>query len=145
MGPVETACLASLRELGFRFSMDQVKDLRMEPRELGERGIRYVKVRAPFLLNEASAHGIDIHAADLSDLLGRYGISLIAEHIEAESQVVDLLEFDVRFGQGFLFSQPRPVREEALQGSAALATAQEVTTDSGRDKPALGKTAGIAI
>ena len=33
--------------------------------------------------------------------------------------VVDLLDFDVRFGQGFLFSPPRPVRAEALQGSDA--------------------------
>ena len=32
--------------------------------------------------------------------------------------VVDLLDFDVRFGQGFLFSPPRPVRVEALQGTA---------------------------
>ena len=32
--------------------------------------------------------------------------------------VVDLLEYDVRFGQGFLFSAPRPVRAEALQGAA---------------------------
>jgi cyclic-di-GMP phosphodiesterase TipF (flagellum assembly factor) len=32
--------------------------------------------------------------------------------------VVDLLDYDVRFGQGFLFSAPRPVRAEALQGSA---------------------------
>ena len=58
----------------------------------------------------------DIHAADLSDLLGRYGISLIAERIETENQVVDLLDYDVRFGQGFLFSPPRPVRAEALAG-----------------------------
>ena len=28
---------------------------------------------------------------------------------------VDLLDYDVRFGQGFLFSPPRPVRAEALQ------------------------------
>ena len=46
------------------------------------------------------------------------GISLIAERIEGETQVVDLLEYDVRFGQGFLFSQPRPVRAEALRGAA---------------------------
>jgi cyclic-di-GMP phosphodiesterase TipF (flagellum assembly factor) len=32
--------------------------------------------------------------------------------------VVDLLDFDVRFGQGFLFSPPRPVRAEVLQGVA---------------------------
>jgi cyclic-di-GMP phosphodiesterase TipF (flagellum assembly factor) len=35
--------------------------------------------------------------------------------------VVDLLDYDVRFGQGFLFSAPRPVRAEALQGSGAQA------------------------
>ena len=29
--------------------------------------------------------------------------------------MVDLLDYDVRFGQGFLFSPPRPVRAEALQ------------------------------
>jgi cyclic-di-GMP phosphodiesterase TipF (flagellum assembly factor) len=32
--------------------------------------------------------------------------------------VVDLLDYDVKFGQGFLFSPPRPVRAEALQGVA---------------------------
>ncbi len=29
--------------------------------------------------------------------------------------VVDLLDYDVRCGQGFVFSAPRPVRAEALQ------------------------------
>ncbi len=127
MGPLEIEGLAALRELGFRFCMDGVADLRMEPRDLGERGIRYVKVPATFLLSEPAAAGADIHAADLSDLLGRFGISLIAERIEAEAQVVDLLEYDVRFGQGFLFSQPRPVRAEALRGAAETT---ELTPDS---------------
>ena len=125
IGPLEAESLAALRELGFQFCMDAVTDLRMEPRDLGERGIRYVKVPASFLLGETASTGSDIHAADLSDLLGRYGISLIAERIEGESQVVDLLEYDVRFGQGFLFSQPRPVRAEALRGAAEEAPEQE--------------------
>jgi cyclic-di-GMP phosphodiesterase TipF (flagellum assembly factor) len=123
MGPSDSESLAALRELGFRFCMDGVTDLRMEPRELGERGIRYVKVATALLLGEAASAGSDIHAADLSDLLGRYGISLIAEKVEGESQVVDLLDYDVRFGQGFLFSQPRPVRAEALRGAAETDTA----------------------
>jgi cyclic-di-GMP phosphodiesterase TipF (flagellum assembly factor) len=123
MGPLELESLAALRELGFRFCMDGVTDLRMEPRDLGERGIRYVKIPASFLLGTAHGASADIHAADLSDLLGRYGISLIAERIEAEAQVVDLLEYDVRFGQGFLFSQPRPVRAEALRGGIDTETA----------------------
>ena len=32
--------------------------------------------------------------------------------------MVELLDFDLSFGQGFLFSPPRPVRAEALQGVA---------------------------
>ena len=56
----------------------------------------------------------DIHPADLSDLLGRFGIDLIADGIESEGTVVDLLDYDVRFGQGLLFSPPRPVRTEVL-------------------------------
>jgi cyclic-di-GMP phosphodiesterase TipF (flagellum assembly factor) len=117
MGPIEQECLATLAELGFRFSMDHVTDLRVEPRELAERGFRFIKVPASLLLSRAAATG-DIHPADFSDLLGRYGIDLIAERIESENTVVDLLDYDVRFGQGFLFSPPRPVRAEVLQGLA---------------------------
>jgi cyclic-di-GMP phosphodiesterase TipF (flagellum assembly factor) len=137
MGPLETEGLAALRELGFRFSVDHVTDLRMEPRDLGERGIRYVKVPAKFLLGDGAATSPDIHAADLSDLMGRFGISLIAERIEVEAHVVDLLEYDVRYGQGHLFSQPRPVRNEALAGAG-----DEPVLDDPTDRPrrAVGQT-----
>ncbi len=115
MGPIEHESLAALAELGFRFSMDHVGDLRIEPREFAERGFRFVKVPASLLLTRTSAAS-DIHPADFSDLLGRFGIDLIVESIESEGSVVDLLDFDVRFGQGVLFSPPRPVRAEVLQG-----------------------------
>jgi cyclic-di-GMP phosphodiesterase TipF (flagellum assembly factor) len=116
-GPMENESLSALADRGFRFSLDNLQDLRIEPRELANRGFRYVKVPGSLLLkpNDATA---DIHPADLSDLLGRFGIDLIAEKIESEGMVVDLLDYDVRFGQGFLFSPPRPVRAEALQGIA---------------------------
>ena len=117
MGPIEHESLAALAERGFRFSMDNLTDLRVEPRELNERGFRFIKAPAALLLNRVGAASTDIHPADLSDLVGRFGIDLIAERIEAEGAVVDLLDYDVRFGQGFLFSPPRPVRAEALQGA----------------------------
>ena len=116
MGPMEQESLASLADFGFRFSMDHVQDLRIEPRELAERGFRFVKVPAELLLSRTAQPNADIHPADFSDLLGRYGIDLIAERIEREGVVVDLLDYDVRFGQGFLFSPPRPVRAEVLGG-----------------------------
>jgi cyclic-di-GMP phosphodiesterase TipF (flagellum assembly factor) len=73
---------------------------------------------AMLLLNKVAATHSDIDPEDLADLLARSGIDLIAERIETETTVVDLLDYDVRFGQGFLFSPPRPVRSEALQGAA---------------------------
>jgi cyclic-di-GMP phosphodiesterase TipF (flagellum assembly factor) len=41
--------------------------------------------------------------------------------------VVDLLDFDVRFGQGFLFAPPRPLRPEGASatGGASPNKAQE--------------------
>jgi cyclic-di-GMP phosphodiesterase, flagellum assembly factor TipF len=114
MGPLEHESLAALGQLGFRFSLDRLTDLRIEPRELADRGFRFVKAPATLLLNRAGIQGVDIDPADFSDLLGRFGIDLIADGIEREGTVVDLLDYDVRFGQGLLFSPPRPVRSEAL-------------------------------
>ena len=120
LGPIEQENLAALAEFGFRFSIDRLSDLRLEPRDLADRGFRFVKVPASLLLNRMGSAAGDIHASDFSDLLGRFGIDLIAEKIESEGMVVDLLDYDVRFGQGFLFSPPRPVRAEALEAAPRL-------------------------
>jgi cyclic-di-GMP phosphodiesterase TipF (flagellum assembly factor) len=112
LGSAESEHLAALAQRGYRFSIDHVTDLRIEPRELADRGVRFIKVPAALLLDPKISSTSDIHPSDLSDLLGRFGIDLIAERIEGERAVVDLLDFDVRFGQGFLFAPPRPLRAE---------------------------------
>jgi cyclic-di-GMP phosphodiesterase, flagellum assembly factor TipF len=146
MGPIEHEALAAMAERGYRFSMDNLADLRVEPRELTERGFRFIKVPATLLLNRVGAASTDIHPADLSDLLGRFGIDLIADRIEAEGAVVDLLDYDVRFGQGFLFSPPRPVRAEALQG-ADQAKSDAAKSDTAKTEGGDGKrnTAGSIL
>ncbi len=123
LGPVESEHLAALARLGYGFSIDNVTDLRFDPRELGDRGVKFIKVPAALLLDQKQLSSADIHAADLSDLLGRYGIDLVAERIEGERAVIDLLDFDVRFGQGFLFAPPRPLRPEGATAAPAEAPA----------------------
>ena len=127
LGPIETENLAALAQRGYRFSIDHVTDLRIEPRELADRGVRFIKVPAALLLDPRQSSTSDIHPSDLSDLLGRFGIDLIAERIEGERAVVDLLDYDVRFGQGFLFAPPRPLRPEGASatGGASPNNAQE--------------------
>ena len=137
-GPLENEALAALAERGFRFSLDHVSDLQIEPKELADRGFRFIKVSAKLLLSRIGGAHSDIHPADLADLLARFGIDLIAERIESESMVVDLLDYDVRFGQGFLFSPPRPVRAEALQGSAGETATRSETSDTTSQLSAAG-------
>ncbi len=123
--PLAQSGLVALTKLGARFSMDQVSDLHMEPRELADRNIRLVKVPAKLLLTDPEVAGCDIDPADLSDLMARYGVGLVGERIESEETVLELLEYNVRFGQGFLFSAPRPLREEALRVGAETAVKPE--------------------
>jgi cyclic-di-GMP phosphodiesterase TipF (flagellum assembly factor) len=118
-----------------------VTDLRIEPRELADRGVRFIKVPAALLLDQKLPPTSDIHPSDLSDLLGRFGIDLIAERIEGERAVVDLLDYDVRFGQGFLFAPPRPLRPEGA--SATGGPAANNAQDSRAETNGAGKTASI--
>ncbi len=136
LGPTETEHLAALAQRGFRFSIDHVTDLRIEPRELADRGVRFIKVPAALLLDQRQNSASDIHPSDLSDLLGRFGIDLIAERIEGERAVVDLLDYDVRFGQGFLFAPPRPLRPEGASATGgAAATKTQESNGSGKTAP----------
>jgi cyclic-di-GMP phosphodiesterase, flagellum assembly factor TipF len=141
-GPAEIENLAALAQRGYRFSIDHVTDLRFEPRELADRGVRFIKVQAALLLDPKQSSTADIHPSDLSDLLGRFGIDLIAEKIEGERAVVDLLDYDVRFGQGFLFAPPRPLRPEGASatGGATVTKPQEA---NGQGNPAPVETAAI--
>jgi cyclic-di-GMP phosphodiesterase, flagellum assembly factor TipF len=138
MGPIEYESLASLASRGFRFSMDHITDFRMEPRDLSERGFRFLKVSGAMLLKSGHAATGDIHPAELSDLLARYHIDLIAERIESESVVLDLLDLDVRFGQGFLFSPPRPVRLEAMHATGDDAAGKPVGNEAPTHLPSIG-------
>ena len=132
MGPIENESLAALAQRGYRFSLDNVTDLRLEPRDLAERGFRYVKVPSSLLLNRTGITLSDIHPQDFAGLLARHGIELIADKIETEAAVVDLLDYDVKFGQGFLFSPPRPVRPEVMQG---IGERSDVVSDAPASAP----------
>ncbi|MEA2863525.1 MAG: cyclic-di-GMP phosphodiesterase, flagellum assembly factor TipF [Bradyrhizobium sp.] len=135
LSPTEIENLAALAQRGFRFSIDHVTDLRIEPRELADHGVRFIKVPAELLLDQRRSSAADIHPSDLSDLLGRFGIDLIAERIEGERAVVDLLDYDVRFGQGFLFAPPRPLRPDGASATGG-ATPNKPQESNGSSKTA---------
>ncbi|MEM8812261.1 MAG: EAL domain-containing protein [Pseudomonadota bacterium] len=122
LGPLEHESLKALVDLGYRLSVDQITDMRMDLGNLSERGFKFAKISADRLLSGAFDLGADIHPEDLASLMARNGIELIVDRTETETQVVELLDYNVSYAQGFLFSPPRPVRAEVFQGFASDAT-----------------------
>ncbi|WP_417685529.1 EAL domain-containing protein [Roseibium sp.] len=121
MGVMEMESLGALSEIGFHFSVDRITDMRMDFKSLAQKGFKFAKLHADYLIGRRSTDHGHIHPSDFGDLLHRYGIELITDHVETESQVLELLDYDVRMAQGNLFSPPRPVRAEVLQGTPAPA------------------------
>ncbi len=123
MGPGEEASLAELAKLGFAFSMDHVTSLDFDLDAMRRRGVRFVKIAPGVLLAPGAREIGGIAIEDLRPLLARQGIALIGERIETERHVVDLLDFEIDYGQGFLFGEPRAVREDAEAAVAPAAPA----------------------
>lgn len=110
-GATEEEHLSKLAELGFTFSMDKVTTLDIDFALARQRQVRHFKVPARLLLGDPAKAGARVHPADLKELLARFGLNLIAERVEQEKDVVDLLDYNVDYGQGFLFGEPKPIRE----------------------------------
>jgi cyclic-di-GMP phosphodiesterase TipF (flagellum assembly factor) len=104
--------LAFLSGLGFALSMDHVETLALDFVKLKKIGFRHLKVRAQTLVGGMSGAGAAVAAEDFKKLLSRHGLNLIAERVEDEKTVVQLLDYTVDFAQGFLFGEPRAVRDE---------------------------------
>jgi cyclic-di-GMP phosphodiesterase TipF (flagellum assembly factor) len=122
-GPVEQESLDALAALGFRFSLDQVSNLDIDFQDLHARGFRTLKLDAALFLNGMGQAGARIHPADMKSYLERFGMQLVIERLEDEATLASVLDHHVQFGQGHLFSEPRPVRPEVFGEKADDAAA----------------------
>ena len=109
------ANLNYLSGLGFALSMDHVETLALNFEKLKNLGFKHLKVRAETLIQGMGPAHAAVAAEDIKTLLERYGLNLIAEHVEEEKTVVQLLDFAVDFAQGYLFGEPRAVRDEVIK------------------------------
>ena len=118
--------MSRLAELGFRFSLDKGEGLDFDLPELQSSGVRFVKVTGDRLLSELVPGGQrpvsgivrSIAPEDVSAVFMRYGVDLIAEKVEDEKSVIELLDFEIPFGQGHVFGAPRPIKGSLLEETA---------------------------
>ncbi len=122
-GGLEARHMAKLADLGFRFSIDKVFDLDLDFQDMARADVKFVKIGAEMLLDEMqdTEDGAvvfrdmpDLAASDYAALAERYGIEIMAEKVESERQVVDVLDLDIAYGQGHLFGEPRAIRDAVL-------------------------------
>ena len=109
--------LAFLANLGFGLSMDHIETLAVDFARLKKIGFRHLKLRAETLLGGMGHARAAVGPEDFKKLLERHGLNLIVERVEDEKSVVQLLDYAVDFAQGYLFGEPRAVRDDAIKAS----------------------------
>ncbi len=112
-GPEGERNLRRLSEMGFALSMDHVKTLALDFLRLKAIGFSHLKVHASTLMRGMDGAQAAVAAEDFKKLLSRHGLNLIAERVEDEKTVVQLLDYTVDYAQGYLFGEPRAVRDDA--------------------------------
>jgi len=123
---IEARAMAKLVDLGFRFSIDRVTNTEIDLPDLERSGVRYVKISAMTITEQIIIRGLrprsaitrEIAAADIAAVFQRYGIDMIAERIEGEDTVLEILDLDIPFGQGHLFGAPRAIKESLMEETA---------------------------
>ncbi len=116
-----------LKALGFRFSIDHAADLNIDLPRLQNAGVRFVKMNGGNLIEQLrDPHGARpissinrrVDGEEVSAVFSRYGITMVAEKIEDEASVVEILEYDIPYGQGHVFGAPRPIKSSLMEETA---------------------------
>ena len=116
-----------LTALGFRFSIDHAESIDIDLPRLQDAGIRFVKfnggdlidqLRDPFGPRPNSSADRKIAGEEVAAVCSRYVVTLIAEKIEEEVSVVEVLEYGIPYGQGHIFGAPRPIKSSLMEETA---------------------------
>ncbi len=125
-GPLEARAMAKLADIGFRFSIDKVTRLDVDLIDMERSGVRFLKAAGNVLIEQFIGAGTrprsnvlkEISHKDVSAIFRRHGIDLIAERIEDEATVVEILELDTPYAQGHLFGAPRAIKDSLMEETA---------------------------
>jgi cyclic-di-GMP phosphodiesterase, flagellum assembly factor TipF len=99
--------LRRLSQLGCRISIDQVQDVDLDPDLLAKRQVSFVKIEVNLLLKTL------VRRPYLLQSLRRREIDVIVEKVEDEQRLIGVLDYEIDFGQGYLFGEPRLARPAA--------------------------------
>lgn len=100
--------LNAIAKRGFAFSVDHVHSLDIDWNALRSKNFRFVKASSSLLLAaNASGEAGGEKVRTFRKRLAEIGIDLVAEKIEFENQMPEILALGIDYGQGNLFGPPR--------------------------------------
>ena len=112
----EKSKLKKITDLGFQLALDEVADLKLDSAKLASQNVRYIKIPVSILLHaNIDSETEEGQPTGLAASLRENEIELISTEIDQESQVLNLSDYGVGFGQGVLFAPPRAVKDELLE------------------------------
>ncbi len=106
MPPPMLEIMQGLGQLGCCFSLDHVSNIKMNISELMRYKVRFVKIDGDMLSGSRAGQKIFAEMHRCKRKLEANGIGVIAAKIETEKEMQELSDFDVHFGQGYLFGRP---------------------------------------
>ncbi len=98
--------MEGLALLGVRFSIDQVTIFGMDTDRLVDLNINFVKMDTRAIEKEMGNPSSRNRMKKIKNALEAQGVQVVAEKIENEKQLLNILDLYVDFGQGYLFGQP---------------------------------------
>ncbi len=99
--------LRRLVKLGCRLCLQQVTTINFDMRRLKSLGVDFIKIEASKLLEYVDEKNPAIDLLKMKKEMDRNKINLIIEKVEDDQVLVNLLDYGIDYGQGFLFGEPR--------------------------------------
>lgn len=106
LSPTEKKIIEGLAKAGCRFSVDHVDKIPGDVKYLRTRHISFVKMDARTLLRDGKTERGFSELLQKKHNLEVNGIDIIVEKTENENDLKEILDFDIKYGQGFLFGRP---------------------------------------
>jgi cyclic-di-GMP phosphodiesterase TipF (flagellum assembly factor) len=100
------ALLKGLAKTGCKFSVDNVTDTQLDFDTFRALNVRFVKMDSHQLIGLLEEESGTERMHKLKKRLDAEDITLIVEKIEDEREVRELLDFEIDFGEGYLFGKP---------------------------------------
>jgi cyclic-di-GMP phosphodiesterase TipF (flagellum assembly factor) len=106
MKPAILEIFRGLGRLGCSMSIDNVTSLEFDHKFLQVVRVKYIKINAKTLLAQSKTEKDFADVMRIKRKLEGNGVGFIVEKIENEFMLKELLDYDISYGQGYLFGKP---------------------------------------